>query len=820
MVKYSYSLEHDQYDSKVFRESLGTFGTTTVPGSDQLQSLQAKVRQGVKHVELHLSSAGKGQFNALDTPDKYGFEQRRTIMQLAKLNQQSLSVHSDFSLSSFSGITQNGFNEAERWKVMKEIDETIKFAAETAKQGAIVMHIHEQNLPSAPGDISLPRHYIEWLKKNKPQEYERLDKTYFSSKNSLQKDFVDNPEMNDYNIKNSYQNLSQDIKENFEKTHAKKIEEGRKVGKKVWDVYYEEQKLDKLKLAPDMTPLIVVGDKIDKVERQQEIIDIDVLNNYTKKLNNDDINILKKIGINVEGFSVDDFQRANSIFTNGLSQEYEKLGIDENKFNQLKDKLILKYDNYLSKNYNMTSLADKEFADKLNKTNQCFLELQKNKLETKYKMFQDELERIKKLETENRDAFSRLEKIDDSTLEGRASRDAIKMHISQKNQEIQHLRINSIGQEDYHLLSQYDESIAQINKQLNELKKRDHNVKSLTEEVFNKNKSSIAHFGAKALSYQLELKEKSKSSQKIVEEINLDISNLEKQYTKASKQDNFEEMQKINTQLSKRRSDLRKHIGLKDYQDIDVKNKPLYISPENMIVGYGYMTNLEEYKALIRESWNDFAHKITSDDDFYKSIREKYEKETGEKINEKNAYEIAKKHIGGTFDNAHAGVWLKYFKKNKGESEEGRIERFNKWLNTQAEEMAKEGIIKHIHMNDSLGKDDDHNLLGTGVLDIHDLKHRLRKAGIKEPMIVEAGGRGSNTNLHLTNAFETFNASLNPKIGYSMSTHSGVSDWISVKRDYQNRPQYSQYGMSDSTFRHVPPQQGQERGDWSGTSFF
>jgi len=62
------------------------------------------------------------------------------------------------------------------------------------------------------------------------------------------------------------------------------------------------------------------------------------------------------------------------------------------------------------------------------------------------------------------------------------------------------------------------------------------------------------------------------------------------------------------------RAKYKKVVGLKDYDDIDVVNKPLYIAPENMIVGYGYMTNLEEFKAVIRQSWSEFADKIMSDD--------------------------------------------------------------------------------------------------------------------------------------------------------------------------------------------------------------
>ena len=57
---------------------------------------------------------------------------------------------------------------------------------------------------------------------------------------------------------------------------------------------------------------------------------------------------------------------------------------------------------------------------------------------------------------------------------------------------------------------------------------------------------------------------------------------------------------------------------------------------------------------------------------------------------QEKAVELAKRHIGGTFDNAHAAVWLKHFKKEDGESEEHRIDRFNKWLNNQATEMYKD----------------------------------------------------------------------------------------------------------------------------------
>jgi hypothetical protein len=155
MAKHSYSNDSDANDPKIYRETIGSFGTTTAPGEDQLKALQTKIRQGVKHVELHLNNTGKGNFGQNDVPDKYGFEQRRTIMQLAKLNEQTLSIHSALNNVSFSGLGQGGFNEGQRMKAITEMDETIRFAGETAKGGAIVFHLQGEGTSSSLTDINL-----------------------------------------------------------------------------------------------------------------------------------------------------------------------------------------------------------------------------------------------------------------------------------------------------------------------------------------------------------------------------------------------------------------------------------------------------------------------------------------------------------------------------------------------------------------------------------------------------------------------------------------------------------------------------------------
>jgi hypothetical protein len=57
----------------------------------------------------------------------------------------------------------------------------------------------------------------------------------------------------------------------------------------------------------------------------------------------------------------------------------------------------------------------------------------------------------------------------------------VKQDISQRNDIIKTLKYQVIGQEEYHEIAKYDETIAEINKKISELKSKKHNVKSLTD---------------------------------------------------------------------------------------------------------------------------------------------------------------------------------------------------------------------------------------------------------------------------------------------------------------------------------------------------
>ncbi|MFW5705346.1 MAG: hypothetical protein ACOCXG_05925, partial [Nanoarchaeota archaeon] len=449
MAKHSYSPDVDQFDPKVHRETLGSFGTTTRPGSNQLQELQAKIRQGVKHVELHLNNAGKGEMGTMaDVPDKYGFEQRRTIMQLAKLNEQTLSVHAALGNVSFSGFGQQGFNEGQRAAAISEMDETIEFAAQTAKKGAIVFHLQGEGISSNRSDLNLSDKYVRWLKNNKPEEYEKIRKEYLNG-NPFNRMFNDNPGQIE-EIKNDYnENLNDVQRSEYEQRAKKNNREG-------WEEYLIEQNIDKLKLQPDLNPYIVVGDRIDKVERQHEFLDVKKLENGG--LTDADKNKLKEIGIDLShGTNIDDVQKLSAIFTNkDVPNSYQNI-LNPDEFKKLKSKLMIDYKEVLEKNDYLQPKADKDFYEKFNEFNLNMMNLQKKNLDTKYEMYKDEYKRIKALEQENEQALKRSQSLGDSEL-ARAQKDAIKQMIAERNREIQHLVVNAIGQTEYHELTRYDET--------------------------------------------------------------------------------------------------------------------------------------------------------------------------------------------------------------------------------------------------------------------------------------------------------------------------------------------------------------------------
>ncbi len=813
-----------------FRETIGSLGTTTVPGANQLSELKRKIREGIKHVELHLSGLGKGEFNKFDVPGKYGFEARRALMQLAKLNKQTLSVHASISIGdqlSFSGISGGKISSHHRALVMKEADETIKFAAETAKGGAVVFHVNDHTLGG------------------------EIETVYAKERENI---FRENPEEEESIL---------DKIENYKKLKEEKKEEAKKI---------EEDIKESLRSGIlEKSGAIFVGDQMVQVEKKDSFIDFDAL----KNLSETEKNMLKnKYEVDIDeiiksteskdtksNVGQDEIKRLNTIFLkNNLPPDIRKI----------KDKIFIEYENLAFKKileegqFNQFEI-DKEYYEKLLKYKENVTKVLGKELENKYEIYKEKIEEIRKKEEEEKkilytirkekdylekegvweeiqnikkqledkyeneieklkkklqtlkqddpnaaperekiyNAIYNLEKakvsnfryeiLDELRKKG-IKEDSIKKvkdifdeedKLEKISQETYRLKYNVIGIENYQLLNEFDTAKENIEKDIKNLKKYKGLVESAPKKIMKKTASALGHLGLKALKYQLDLLEKAK------------------------KANDPEFLKKLPEE------ERRKYLQYKDYNDIDIEKNPLYVAPENMPAGFGMFCNLDELRELVIKSREEFANKLLKEE-IFKDLRDKLGINPKDKNAKEKALKIAERHIAATFDNAHAGTYFKHFKPLPGESEESRWERFNKWLNEKAEKLAKEGIIRHIHFNDTTGVNDDHSLLMQGHLDLKDLQKRLRKAGVKEAFIVEAGGAKE----HMKNAFSVFNVLLEPTgSDYMARGTSTVRDWMTVRRSYEERLKHDYgYGLGAS-LKFNRESRSLNRGRWSGVGF-
>ncbi len=135
-----------------FGVKITELGVSTPPFKDQLEALKARIFQGASKVELGFMGQGKGSASQGQyTPESYGFEERRDIRELARVNKIELSSHAALHGNSLAGFAQGSFDERQREGSLHEIQKAIDFAADTQKGGAIVFHLSE-----------FPRPVSEW----------------------------------------------------------------------------------------------------------------------------------------------------------------------------------------------------------------------------------------------------------------------------------------------------------------------------------------------------------------------------------------------------------------------------------------------------------------------------------------------------------------------------------------------------------------------------------------------------------------------------------------------------------------------------------
>lgn len=196
-------------------------------------------------------------------------------------------------------------------------------------------------------------------------------------------------------------------------------------------------------------------------------------------------------------------------------------------------------------------------------------------------------------------------------------------------------------------------------------------------------------------------------------------------------------------------------------------DKPLFIAPENIFPEGGYGSHPQELKNIIIKSREAMVDKL---------VKERH-------MGEEEAESIAKEHIKATFDIGHANTWKKFFK--------GSDEEFKDWLNDQTKELARDGIIGHVHLSDNFGYYDEHVTPGEGNAPIKEFVREMQSEGYKGPMIVEAGGQPAGYEWRaITGAWRALNSPI-----YRIDTTS--MSWTDIEGSYFGRTGGPNYVVGD-----------------------
>src|SRR3989344_2482578 len=150
--------------------NMSNLATTAHPGRDPLEQLSTLIKSGATSLELGFTGQGKGNVSGgSTTPGSFGMEERDAIRMLSQENQVRLSTHATISLTGFAGLTRDPesyrwkFDDNKRTEAEKEVEQTIDFAADTARGGAIVIHMGEffRDVVNSPENFKDDKVYFE-----------------------------------------------------------------------------------------------------------------------------------------------------------------------------------------------------------------------------------------------------------------------------------------------------------------------------------------------------------------------------------------------------------------------------------------------------------------------------------------------------------------------------------------------------------------------------------------------------------------------------------------------------------------------------------
>jgi len=147
-VKPSANIEQPIFPIKQIGQSVtegGRFGTL-------IQTATAAIRAGSGSIEMNVQMGGGAEAVGAES---YGKEARETIREMARANDVVFSsVHTPTNIGNMSGFNpqQGSFNDEHRKIEIEEVKKAIKFAADAAQGGAVVVHTGEFHRPMFDAD--------------------------------------------------------------------------------------------------------------------------------------------------------------------------------------------------------------------------------------------------------------------------------------------------------------------------------------------------------------------------------------------------------------------------------------------------------------------------------------------------------------------------------------------------------------------------------------------------------------------------------------------------------------------------------------------
>jgi len=153
-----------------------------------------------------------------------------------------------------------------------------------------------------------------------------------------------------------------------------------------------------------------------------------------------------------------------------------------------------------------------------------------------------------------------------------------------------------------------------------------------------------------------------------------------------------------------------------------LSKKPIVIAMENLFPE-SYGAHPDELKDLVLNSRATMARMLVQNNN----------------IPEDEARKIADRHIGATFDTGHFNMWRKYWKGDPNKTIEENDAKFDEWYLSKVEDLAKSGIVKHLHVVDNYGYQDEHLAPGQGNTKIAEAVKIFKKYGFDGEIIMEPG---------------------------------------------------------------------------------